>query len=159
MGRVGRPHGTRGAFTVSDPSDRPEVFVPGRRLLIGARELEVVAVQGTPGHPILTVAGVGDREAAGALRGEAIGVPRDVLGALAEGEFMVADLVGCEVLDGERPIGRVRDVLLLPSADVLEVERPGAEDLLVPMIGDAVRSIDTAARRVDVDVAFLEDER
>ena len=42
MGRVGRPHGTRGAFTVSDPSDRPEVFVPGRRLLIGEHELEVL---------------------------------------------------------------------------------------------------------------------
>lgn len=158
MGRVGRPHGTRGAFTVSDPSDRPEVFVPGRRLLIGERELEVLDVLGTAAHPILTVAGVGDREAAGSLRGEVIGVPRNALGALDEGEFMVADLVDCEVVDGERRIGRVRDVLLLPSADVLEVERPDAEDLLVPMIGDAVRGIDTAARRVDVDVGFLEDQ-
>jgi 16S rRNA processing protein RimM len=156
VGRVGRPHGTRGAFTVSDPSDRPGVFVPGRLLLVGDRELEVVAVQGTDAHPILTVVGVGDRDAARGLRGEVIGVPRDALGALAEGEFMVADLVGCEVVDGERRIGRVRDVLHLPSADALEVEREGAEDLLVPLVGDAVRSIDVDARRIDVNAGFLD---
>ena len=158
MGRVGRPHGTRGAFTVSDPSDRPGVFVAGRRLLIGDRELEVRGVQGTPAHPILAVGGVTDRAAAGALRGESIGVPREALGALEEGEFMVADLVDCEVVDGERRIGRVRDVLLLPSADALEVEREGDEDLLVPLVRDAVRSVDVDARRIDVDAAFIGDE-
>jgi len=155
VGRVGRPHGTRGAFTVSDPSDRPEVFVPGRGLLVGDRALEVRDVQGTAAHPILTVAGVADRQAADGIRGEIISVPRDALGALEEGEFMVAELVGCEVVDGDRPIGRVRGVLLLPSADVLEVDRPGAEDLLVPLVGDAVRSVDVDARRIDVDADFL----
>ena len=69
-----------------------------------------------------------------------------MLGTLDEGEFLVDDLVGCEVVDGERPVGRVRDVLLLPSADTLEVERPGGEPLLVPLVGDAVRSVDTAGR-------------
>lgn len=158
MGRVGRPHGTRGAFTVSDPTDRSEVFVPGRRMLIGEREVEVLGVQGTAAHPILTVAGIADRTAADGLRGEGMAVPRDALGALEEGEFLVADLVGCEVADGDRRLGRVGDVLLLPSADVLAVERDGGEELLVPLVGDAVRSIDVKGRRIDVDAAFLGDE-
>jgi 16S rRNA processing protein RimM len=38
---------------------------------------------------------------------------------------------------------------------VLEVERDGAPDLLVPLVRDAVRSVDVAARRIDVDSAFL----
>jgi 16S rRNA processing protein RimM len=83
-------------------------------------------------------------------------VPRAALGTLGEGEFLVDDLVGCEVVDGERAVGRVRDVLLLPSADALEVERPGQDPLLVPLIGDAVRTVDTAGGRVDVDTSFLE---
>jgi 16S rRNA processing protein RimM len=99
---------------------------------------------------------VGDRNAAEALRGEAIAVPRAVLGTLDEGEFLVDDLVGCEVVDGERPVGRVSDVLLLPAADTLEVERPGGEPLLVPLVGDAVRSVDTDGARIDIDMAFLE---
>jgi 16S rRNA processing protein RimM len=49
----------------------------------------------------------------------------------------------------------VRRLLALPSCEVLEVERGGAPDLLVPLVRDAVRSVDVAARRIDVDSAFL----
>jgi 16S rRNA processing protein RimM len=37
---------------------------------------------------------------------------------------------------------------------VLEVEREGGEALLVPLISDAVRSVDIEHQRVDVDLAF-----
>ena len=70
--------------------------------------MNIVARRGTADHPILVLEGVGDRTAAEALRGEAIAVPRAVLGTLDEGEFLVDDLVGCEVVDGERPVGRVQ---------------------------------------------------
>jgi ribosomal 30S subunit maturation factor RimM len=36
------------------------------------------------------------------------------------------------------------------------VERPGGEPLLVPLVGDAVRSVDTVGARIDVDIEFLE---
>jgi 16S rRNA processing protein RimM len=39
---------------------------------------------------------------------------------------------------------------------VLEVEREGGGELLVPLVRDAVRSVDVAARRIDVDLGFLE---
>jgi 16S rRNA processing protein RimM len=156
VGRVGRPHGLDGGFTVADPTERIELLDPGRFVVVGEREMTVVARRGTPEHPIVVLEGLEDRSAAEALRGEPIAVPRAALGALEEGEFLVDDLVGCEVVDGERLVGRVRDVLLLPSADALEVERPGEDPLLVPLVSDAVRSVDTARRRVDVDTGFLE---
>ena len=153
---MGRPHGTDGGFTVSDPTERLELLDAGRSVLLGDRDMNILARRGTAHHPILLLEGVSDRTAAEALRGEAITVPRAVLGTLDEGEFLVDDLVGCAVVDGERPVGRVLDVLLLPSADTLEVERPGGEPLLVPLVGDAVRSIDTAGARIDVDMGFLD---
>jgi 16S rRNA processing protein RimM len=145
-----------GSFTVSDPTERLELLDPGRPVRVGERDMSIVARRGTADHPIVVLEGVGDRNAAEALRGEAIAVPRAVLGTLDEGEFLVDDLVGCEVVDGERPVGRVSDVLLLPAADTLEVERPGGEPLLVPLVGDAVRSVDTDGARIDIDMAFLE---
>ena len=57
--------------------------------------------------------------------------------------------------DGERAVGTVRRMRELPSVEVLEVEREDGSELLVPMVGDAVRSIDVAARRIDVDLGFL----
>ena len=118
--------------------------------------MNVVARRGTADHPIVVLEGVGDRTSAEALRGEALTVPRAAIGTLDKGEFLVDDLVGCEVVDGEQAVGRVTDVLLLPSADTLEVERPAGEPLLVPLVGDAVRSIDTAGARIDIDMGFLE---
>jgi 16S rRNA processing protein RimM len=59
------------------------------------------------------------------------------------------------VVDGERAVGVVKRMLPYPSCELLEVERPGAADLLVPMVADAVRSIDPEAKRIDVNLAFL----
>jgi ribosomal 30S subunit maturation factor RimM len=44
----------------------------------------------------------------------------------------------------------------LPSCEVLEVDRVGGGELLVPLIADAVRDVDVEAKRIDVDLAFLE---
>jgi 16S rRNA processing protein RimM len=46
-------------------------------------------------------------------------------------------------------------MVALPSCEALEVVRPGGGDLLVPMVRDAIRSVDVAARRIDVDLSFL----
>jgi 16S rRNA processing protein RimM len=46
-------------------------------------------------------------------------------------------------------------MVALPSCEALEVERPGAAELLVPLVRDAVRSVDVAAGVIDVDLGFL----
>jgi 16S rRNA processing protein RimM len=152
IGAVGRPHGKDGGFVVAEPSARLDLLEPGRTVRVGDRDLTIAWRKGTPARPLLKLDGVDGRD----LRGEAITVPRDALGELGEGEFLVDDLTGCEAFDGERRVGRVRDVLLMPSVDLLEIERDGAEPLLVPLVGDAVRSIDVAAGRIDVDTGFLD---
>jgi 16S rRNA processing protein RimM len=154
---VGRPHGTEGAFVVAEPTERLELLDPGRIVTLAGRTLTVAWRKGTGERPILKLDWEAGRETVGELRGEPITVPRSAI-ALSTGEFLVDDLVGCEVFDGPRRVGRVRDVLLLPSADLLEVERAGGDDLLVPLVGDAVRSVDVESRCVEVDTSFLDQE-
>ena len=57
--------------------------------------------------------------------------------------------------DGAARVGIVRRLVGYPSVDVLEVERDGADDLLVPMVRDAIRTVDVAARRIDVSLEFM----
>jgi 16S rRNA processing protein RimM len=153
VGRVGRAHGNEGAFVVTEPTERLELLDPGRTVSVGERELRVEWRRGTPARPLLKLEGAAGAE----LRGEPITVPRTALAPLPEGEFLVDDLIGCEAFDGARRVGRVRDVLLLPSADVLEIEpEPGAAAVLVPLVGDAVRAVDLEAGRIDVDAGFLD---
>ena len=141
---------------VLEPTSRLELLGPGRTVDVAGRELAIASRKGTPDRPLVRFEGVEDREAAERLRGQAITVARSALGPLAEGEFLVDDLVGCEVFDGARRLGRVADVLAMPSADVLEVDRNSEDTLLVPLVADAVRSIEPEAGRIEIDVSFLD---
>jgi 16S rRNA processing protein RimM len=153
-GRVGRPHGLDGSFHVTRPDVRllagvkDEIHVNGRLERIERRA-------GTEDRPIMRLAGHAGREAAEALRGAPLAIPAASAPPLEPGEYWAHDLEGCAVVDGDRPVGEVRRMLPLPSCEALEVAREGGPDLLVPMVGDAVRSIDMNTRRIDVDLAFL----
>jgi 16S rRNA processing protein RimM len=153
-GRVGRPHGLDGSFHVTRP--RGALLAVGARLRIGETDAEIVRRAGTDERPILRLAGHDGREAAEALRGRDLLVYRGAAPALGEDEWYAEDLEGCAVVDGAQTVGRVRRLVALPSCEALEVERDGA-DLLVPLVRDAVRSVDVAAGVVDVDLAFLDE--
>jgi 16S rRNA processing protein RimM len=89
------------------------------------------------------------------LRGAQLSVPAAAVPALEEGEYWAHELTGCLVVDGDRTVGEVRRMLPLPSCEALEVARDQGGDLLVPMVRDAIRSVDVRARRIDVDLSFL----
>jgi 16S rRNA processing protein RimM len=152
-GFVGRPHGLDGSFHVRAP--RAPLLTVGRTLQVGGRSVSIDRRAGTDDRPILRIAGVSDRAAAAALGGEELRAPVADAPPLEEDEWYAADLEGCRVVDGSVAIGTVRRLLALPSCEVLEVDRPGVGDLLVPLVADAVRSVDLGERVIDVDLVFL----
>jgi 16S rRNA processing protein RimM len=121
-------------------------------LLLGDARVRVERRAGTAERPILRVAGHASREAAEALRGTPLSVLASEAPPLEEGEFWAHELEGCRVTDGERELGVVARMIALPSCEALEVG-----DRMIPMVGDAIRSIDLRARRIDVDSSFLGD--
>jgi 16S rRNA processing protein RimM len=153
-GRVGRPHGLDGSFHVVMPI--PALLTLGASVTIEGSTVEIVRRAGTDDRPIVRLSGATERGHAEAMRGKALFVPRDRAPALGEGEWWAHDLEGCQVTDGERSVGRVRRMIALPSCEALEVEREEGGDLLVPLVRDAVRDIDPAAGRIDVDMTFVE---
>jgi 16S rRNA processing protein RimM len=155
-GRVGRPHGLDGSFHVTRP--RAALLAMGTSVRVAGAEAEIVRRAGTDERPILRLAGHDDREAAEALRGEELLVHRSAAPPLGDDEWYAEDLEGCAVVDAGAAVGRVRRMLALPSCEVLEVDRDGADDLLVPLVRDAVRWVDVAAGVIDVDLAFLGEE-
>lgn len=102
---------------------------------------------------IARFAEVTDRNAAEALRGTALTVPRSSLPPLGEGEYYHADLLGLAVTgeDGA-PIGQVVAIENFGAGDVIEIERPGGARFMVPMRPEAVPDWDDA--RLVVSEAF-----
>jgi 16S rRNA processing protein RimM len=124
-------------------------FAAGREVSVAGAPRTIERLAGTEARPIVRLSGCSSRDEAEALRGEPLSVPRDLL-PLDEGEFWASDLEGCEVVDGSRSVGVVTRMIALPSCEALEVG-----SLLIPMVRDAIRSIDLEARRIDVDMEFV----
>ena len=156
-GRVGKPHGLDGSFYVTRAVTR--LLELGATVAVAGTEAEIVRRAGTAEHPIVRLAGVEDRAAAERLRGAELTVQQQELPSLGEGEWWAHELAGCVVRDGEHEVGVVTGLLELPSCEALEVRRSDAPGtLLVPLVRDAVRSVATNRREIDIDLGFLEDE-
>lgn len=153
-GRVGRAHGLDGSFYVAEPN--PPLLVAGATVKLGDRELTIARRAGTDQRPIVRLDSCHSRSAAEALRGRELTVPRREAPELESEEWWAEDLEGCAVADGDMEVGTVLRLAALPSCEVLEVQRPdGRPELLIPLVRDAVRSVDVEQRRIDVDLAFL----
>ena len=128
----------------------PSLLAGRTHITIAHQRLAIERRAGTDDRPIIRVERHSSRDAAEALRGQPLLVPLEEAPALEEGEFWAHDLVGCVVVDGDRQVGVVTRMVALPSCEALEVG-----DLLIPMVRDAIRSIDVEARRIDVDMEFV----
>lgn len=162
-GRVARAHGLRGDVAIeirSDQADRR--FAPGS-VLATDPDRGPLTIESSRRHQdrlIVRFHGVGDRDAAEALRGTELLV--DVSGELGAadgaangaadgGSWFVLELVGCDVVDPQGTgLGTVRAVMPSPAHDLLLVDHAGVE-VLVPFVREIVPAVDVAARRVVVD--------
>lgn len=152
-GRVGRPHGLDGSFYVTGA--RPRLLVVGAAVSVAGNAYRIARRAGVEQRPIVRLEGLAGRAAVEVLRGQALTVALAQAPVLEEGEWWEHELQGCSVLDGERAVGIVEALLELPSCEVLRVRRSDGRELLVPMVSDAIRGVDVAARRIDVDLDFL----
>lgn len=159
LGAVARPHGVRGELKV-------HLFNPDSTLLLeqavvwlrrgeDLREHQVERSRAHSGFVLLTLRGVEGREAADALRGAEVCLPRAALPEPDPDEVYHTDLIGLRAVLGDgSPVGEVVQVLSYPSADCLLV-RAEAGDREVPFLTPYVERIDLEAG-VAV-VAHLED--
>ena len=138
--RVGKPHGLDGSFYVDGPLEE------GSAIEIAGQSYEVVARKGTDAKPIVRVAGVDDRDAAQALRGQKITTSNEQRATGNDDEWLIEDLIGCQI-DG---VGEVTGVLEGISCDVLE-----AGGHLIPLVTDAVTRVDVENKVIEVDREFL----
>jgi 16S rRNA processing protein RimM len=139
---VGRPHGLDGSFHVN----RARPLSLGATVIVAGEPRVIARLAGTAERPIVRLEGASSRADAEALKGAELLVP-DVL---EEDEYWAADLVGCTVVDGDRVVGVVTRMIALPSCEALEV---GPH--LIPMVRDAIRSIQVGEARIDVDMEFV----
>jgi 16S rRNA processing protein RimM len=107
------------------------------------------------GLVLAQLATIDSREAALALRGAEIGVPRAAMPVLDDDAVYWSDLIGLEVVNRAGvALGKVVEVQEFGAHPVLRVAPEPVEarpERLIPLVAAHVDGIDLAARRIDVD--------
>ena len=154
VARIVAAHGLRGAFRLRCFTERPAdaaAYGPvhdqdGRRLF------ELTVIGPARGGILARADGITDRNAAEALRGTDLFVPRAALPAPGPDEFYHADLEGLVVerADGAR-IGRVRELGNYGAGDLIEVAADDGRVLSLPFDRQTVPVVDLARGRLVVE--------
>ena len=146
IGRVGRPHGLDGAFVVERASDDDRRWQVGASLLVDGRRATVEASRRVGGGRRAIRL---DRPVE---RGAELAVDFSELPSPEADSYYAFQLVGLLVVDEHGgALGRV--VAVLPGAANDNLELEGGR--LVPLIEDAVRSVDLERATIVVDRGFL----
>ena len=147
VGQVAAAHGVRGAVKLRCFTAEPEgVAAYGPLCDEAGRELFRIRVLGpTQGGVIAHVQGIADRDAAEALRGLRLYVPRARLPEPEAEEFYHEDLIGLPARDASgAELGRVAAVLNFGAGDLLELSTEDGGSLMLPFTRAAVPEIDLA---------------
>lgn len=154
LARVATAHGVRGHVRLRCFTERPEDILAYGPLTdrAGRRRYELTLTGTAKGGLLAKIAGIDDRDAALALRGLELCVPRAALPEPDDDEFYVSDLVGLEARwpDGRR-FGTVRECVNFGAGDVLDVVTEDGRVVSLPFDQATVPSIDLAAGRVVVE--------
>lgn len=106
----------------------PDLVVAG-----GAR-LTLKSVRPGPNGAVARLVEVTDRNAAEALRGTQLCVPRSALPPIGDDEYYHADLIGEEArIAGGDLLGQIVDVVDYGAGDLIEIERTDGRRFLVPV--------------------------
>jgi 16S rRNA processing protein RimM len=128
LGHIGAAHGIRGEVVVVTYTAEPEAIAGYGPLEdeAGSAKFALTVVRTSGKGLICRVAGISDRNAAEALRGTGLYLPRSRLPPPQAEEFYLADLIGLVAVDSEgRTIGSVVAVQNFGAGDLVEIRLAG----------------------------------
>ena len=144
-------HGLKGTFRVYSYAESLSVFNPGSSILVartGKIEKNYTIKWAKPhGRRILlSLEGIGNRDAAETLIGSKLLVERSTFPELEEGSYYWCDIIGLAVFTtDEQYIGRVESIISTGSNDVFVVrnlDKGDDNETLIPALESVVLEID-----------------
>ena len=160
VGRVVKAHGVTGEVVVEVRTDDPDNrFAPGTRLRArpsgdGPERTYVIdSAREHSGRLLVRLAGVADRGAADALRGNVFVVDSEELPPIDDpDEFYDHQLEGLRVVtkDG-RLVGNVNEVLHTAAGELLSVTSETGAEVLVPFVSAIVTAVSLEDQTIEID--------
>jgi 16S rRNA processing protein RimM len=154
LGYVIKPHGLKGELMIYLDVDFPEEYEDLESLMLLQKHqlvpffVEHIALQ--PGSKaIVKLEEISTREAAESLMATEIYLPLTALPDLEDDQFYFHEVVGYLMMEGDKLIGTITEVIDSGPQLLFEVSVEDFE-ILVPIVDEIVLAIDNDAKRVEV---------
>jgi 16S rRNA processing protein RimM len=167
VGHVSGAYGVLGAVRVSPYSVDADALLQVKTWWLDKPSLRPVQVRTARMHSgdlVATLVDVDGRDAAEALKGATVQVPRSAFPELPEDEYYWSDLIGMDAvnLQGDA-LGKVTDMMHNGAQSILRITPvPGhapsgglttnqAQERLVPFVDQFVKHVDMAGKKITLD--------
>ncbi len=169
VGYVSGAYGLQGWVRVKPYSASADALLGARVWWIdqsGLRDIDVLQAKMHSGDVVVQLMGLAGRDAAEALKGASVHIPRSHFPPLPDGEFYWIDLIGLAVdnLQGQH-LGTVHDMMDNGAHPILRVTRAvvqvdgvkpddvtvPAQEILIPFVEQFVKTVDRQGKKITVD--------
>lgn len=147
-GRITNTHGVNGEVKIEVWLDSPAFLKKFDRFFLEGQERKLLSARVHKGFLIAKLEGIGDVNAAMALKGKTVHILRSDA-KLPKGAYFLQDIIGASVQDEQgREIGLLTEVLERPASNIYVVQ--GAEEHLIPAVPEFILSTDPEAGVITV---------
>ena len=170
VGRIADAWGIKGWFKVLPHSASPEALFSSKRWYLlppdrpmkasmpwtGALLLKIKEAKDHSDSVVATSLDIADRNAAEALRGARVFVPRSSFPTAAQDEYYWVDLIGLDVFNREgEAMGRVKELLSTGPQTGLVLSYTDTQakeaERMIPFVAAFIDAVDLPGRRITVD--------
>jgi 16S rRNA processing protein RimM len=150
LGAVIGAQGLKGEVKVKTFTETPQKLgAYGPLHTKDGKRFRVMSMREAKDGAVVALEGVNDRNAAEALKGAELFVPRAALPKEAADEFYHADLIGLRAEDTEgRAMGTVRALHNFGAGDVIELVRDDGDEVFLPFTREVAQEIDIEGGRI-----------
>lgn len=158
VGRVVKPHGIRGEFSMRLHADSPLLFDEIGSLFLSfgkgrPKRYAIIKWRRHKGMVLMLLEGIDDRDRAEKLRGADILVRTSDLPEPDEDEVYLYELEGLDVEQEDgTPLGVLSGFIETPQQETWAITTPEGKELLLPAVSEFVLDIDLDNRRIVVEL-------
>ena len=160
IGKIVNTHGLKGHVKVEPWCDGIETFEYLDSIFIKGTEYNIESVKPHKNIFLLKLKNIDDINIAEGFKGAIITADREKLPPLPEGTYYITDIIGLEVYEDEKYIGKISDWIETGSNNVYVIKRPKGKDVLIPAIDDVIKKIDIENKTMSVKLleGLMEDD-
>ena len=153
IGKIVKTHGLKGEFKIYPYTTDTSFFSNYKNIYVdGVNSYSFEYVRQNNNVLIAKFKGLNSIDDLPSLINKDIFIDYSEKRKMEEGEYLVSELIGLKVYDGENLLGEIKDVLLYGANDVFSVIDMDNNERLIPNVKQFVKNIDIENKKVIVNL-------